>query len=494
MPATLRASLDTATRSAEADARIRRAEELFQAGRRLYHQGDMEAARAEFDRAIDILMAPPAGMADKQRLETKSQQLVEAIYSYDVEALNGGEASQEPVYDKSPLDDILEMTFPIDPKLKARVKEEVQATVSQLPLEVNDSVLRYINYFSSTRGRKVLVAGLERAGRYRPMIQRILDEEGLPQELTYLAQAESGFLPRAVSRKKATGMWQFVQFRGREYGLMQTRDTDDRLDPEKATRAAARHLRDLYGQFGDWYLAMAAYNSGPVRVASAVERTGYADFWELSKRGVLPRETANYLPIILAMTIMAKNAKDYGLEGVVPQPPIEYDTIEVTASTHLSLIADILDRPLSEIKELNPAVLKNVAPASYAVRVPKGSAGTLTAALESIPAPRRASWRVHRVESGQTLTEIARLYRTSTRAIAEANGGAVEDPEAGDVLVIPVSYPAPRTASSEATRRKPARSASGVKRTSSAPAPKKAQSTKATSLRASQQRHTALQP
>jgi membrane-bound lytic murein transglycosylase D len=165
---------------------------------------------------------------------------------------------------------------------------------------VEDPVVGYINFFTTPSGREIVAAGIRRAGRYGSMIRRILDEEGLPPEMFYLAQAESGFMPRAVSWAAASGMWQFIQSRGREYGLMQTPHTDDRYDPEKATRAAAKHLRDLYHQFGDWYLAVAAYNCGPGAVERGVQRTGYADFWELHKRKVLPRETANYLPIILA--------------------------------------------------------------------------------------------------------------------------------------------------------------------------------------------------
>ena len=157
-------------------------------------------------------------------------------------------------------------------------------------------------------------------GSYREMIARILKQEGVPQDLIYLAQAESGFQPLALSRAGARGMWQFMAGSAQVYGLERSWWVDDRQDPEKATRAAARHLKDLYNQFGDWYLAMAAYNSGASTVQHAVERTGYADFWELYRRGVLPKETQNYVPIILAVTIIAKNPEQYGLTHVAAVP------------------------------------------------------------------------------------------------------------------------------------------------------------------------------
>ncbi len=191
---------------------------------------------------------------------------------------------------------------------------------------------------------------------------------------------------------------------------MRTANTDDRLDPEKATRASARHLHDLYNSFGDWYLAMAAYNCGPMAVARAVERTGYADFWELRNRHALPIETTNYVPIILAMTIMTKNAAEYGLEGVVPEAPLEYDTIEVSSPTHLALVADMTDAPLQELAELNPALLKGLAPSGYVLHVPKGTGSTLSASLQMVPADRRASWRMHKVASGETLASIGKHY------------------------------------------------------------------------------------
>jgi membrane-bound lytic murein transglycosylase D len=286
-----------------------------------------------------------------------------------------------------------------------------------------------------------------------------------------MAQAESGFLPRAVSRMKAGGMWQFVKWRGNEYGLKQSALHDDRFDPEMATRAAARHLRDLYTEFGDWYLAIAAYNCGPGNVARAIERTGYADFWELYKRNSLPRETANYLPIILAMTIMAKNPQAYGLEEVTPDAPLTYDSVDLSAPTHLALIADAADSPLQQIRDLNPAILKLVAPAGYRVHVPKGSAARLTAALESVPAEKRASWRVHRIGSDETLTYIARQYKTTEKQILAANGDSVET-EAGDLIVIPVSYPGAQTAAPKSLAKR--RSASAAARKPVPASPKNA--------------------
>jgi membrane-bound lytic murein transglycosylase D len=235
-------------------------------------------------------------------------------------------------------------------------------------------------------------------------------------------------------------MWQFMAWRGQEYGLMRTAFTDDRFDPEKATRASARHLHDLYNMFGDWYLAMAAYNCGPVAVARAVERTGYADFWELRARHVLPEQTTNYVPIILAMTIMTKNAAEYGLEGVVPEAPLEFDTIEVDATTHLGLVADLTDAPLAELQDLNPALLKGVAPAGYVLHVPKGTGGMLSASLQMIPAERRAAWRMHKVASGETLASIGKQYGMASGSIAAANGLKQDSPAAGDRLLIPVAY------------------------------------------------------
>src|SRR5260370_19932683 len=218
---------------------------------------------------------------------------------------------------------------------------------------------------------------------------------------------------------------------------MQSPYSDQGVAPEKATRSAARHLRDLYHQFGDWYLAIAAYNCGPGNVERAVERTGFADFWELRNRRVLPLETTNYVPIILAMTIMAKNAKAYDLEGVVPDAPLEYDVANITSPTHFALVADLTETPLAEIQALNPALLKSVAPAGYQLNVPRGAAVSLVSALETVPPDRRASLRMHKAENGETLDTIGEPYGASPSVIAAANRIEAEAPETGDRLGSP---------------------------------------------------------
>ncbi|HUA57570.1 MAG TPA: transglycosylase SLT domain-containing protein [Verrucomicrobiae bacterium] len=404
----------------------------------MYQSEDYSGARREFDDAIDeMLEASDLEPADRQDYQRRLDDMVESVHRLDAAGMGNGQADDKQ-FEKAPLEDILQLTFPVDPKLKNRVREQAAATVSQLPLTVNDAVLGYINFFSN-RGRGTLAFATQRSGRYRPMIQRILDEEGVPQELIHLAQAESGFMPRARSSMAAVGMWQFVAFRGAEYGLNRTAYEDDRMDPEKATRAAARHLHDLYNEFGDWYLAIAAYNCGPNVVEDAVARTGYADFWELRSRGVLPAETTNYVPIILAMTIIEKNAAEYGLDLSQMDPPVEYDTVDISASTSLSLISDITDTPLPQLTDLNPALLHATAPQGYALHVPKGTGNMLSAGLEMVPPEHRNAWRMHTLEAGETLASVGKRFGVTPAAIIAANNLKAADAPLGDRLLIPAA-------------------------------------------------------
>jgi membrane-bound lytic murein transglycosylase D len=242
-------------------------------------------------------------------------------------------------------------------------------------------------------------------------------------------------------------MWQFMGSRAKGYGLERNFWLDERQDPQKATRAAARHLKDLYNQFGDWYLAMAAYNSGPGTVQSAVRRTGYADFWELYRRNVLPKETRNYVPIIVAVTIMAKNPEQYGLDTIVRERPVDSDTIKINYSVDLRLVADCVDASVTDLQDLNPSLLRYVTPKNndndkgkeFELRLPLGTKDKFQTAIAAIPADMRPWWRYYKVQSGDTLVSIARAYRTTARAIFTANELETEELAADRKLIIPVA-------------------------------------------------------
>ena len=286
------------------DQLIAHAEAEYARGRANYDAGHMEAAKDNFDAAFNLLLRGPMAVQNDERLQREFDKIVEATHELELQALKAGDGFTEQHPEPAPIDEANNITFPVDPTIKAKAQAELANTHSDLPLMLTDPVVSYINYFSS-RGHGTIERALVRRGRYLDMISRIFREEGVPQDLVFLAQAESGFQPLALSRMGARGMWQFMPWDGVHAGLQRNWWVDERQDPQKSTRAAARLLKDLYNQFGDWYLAMAAYNSGPGTVQRAVQRTGYADFWELYRRNVLPGETRNYVPIILAMTIMA---------------------------------------------------------------------------------------------------------------------------------------------------------------------------------------------
>jgi membrane-bound lytic murein transglycosylase D len=443
VPVTGTERTDGNVRSGEADECLRRSDSHFNTGRKLYFEGDLAGARREFDQAVDALLRVPDSLPDHGRIERRLDEICNLIYRFDVEKLGAGQRADEEkvAFDEAPIDAISGMTFGVDEKLAPKLQSELSQVASGIPLELAGPVAGLIRFFSTTdAGRRTLLAGFRRAGRYRELIQRILAEEGVPQELIYLAQAESGFLPRAVSNKNAVGMWQFVAGTGAIYQLKRSGAFDERLDPEKATRAAARFLKALHERYGDWYLAMAAYNCGAGAVDRAVERTGYADFWELLRRHSLPRETANYVPIIVAMTIIAKNPQDYGLDNIGVDTPLEYDSIHVTAATHLDLIADATLQPVSVIRELNPSLLGRLAPAGFQVNVPKGMAAATQVALETVPPNSRQAWRLHHVSIGDTLAAIARSYHLAPERIVAVNASS-DSIEPGDTLLIPALAP-----------------------------------------------------
>jgi membrane-bound lytic murein transglycosylase D len=303
---------------------------------------------------------------------------------------------------------------------------------------VNARVEKWLDYFQG-RGRAEMSRWLSRSSRYRPMVERMLKEHGLPSELFYLAMIESGLNPSAYSKAHASGMWQFISSRARMHGLRVDWWVDERRDPEKATRAACEYLSDLHDMFGSWELALAGYNSGEGRVERARrKRPGCLDYWCLD----LPRETENFVPKFMAALIIGSDPEAYGFTNCKPEPPLEYDTILVDGAFDLDVIAREAGTSVETIRELNPALRRwCTAPSSEptTLRVPRGRGDRCLAGLQSIPEDERVSWQRHRIARGETLWDIARAYGTSIHAIASTN--RITNPSrirAGDYLVIPV--------------------------------------------------------
>jgi membrane-bound lytic murein transglycosylase D len=421
-----------------------RVQEKFASGEQNFKAGHLDAARRDFNDAVDWMLESGYDPNGDPRLSELFRHVVDSVYTYELQAFRAGDGFQETPAVPAPIDEVAEMTFPVDPRLKDRAEQAAKNTSHDLPLTVNDEVLSFLNFFQTPRGKAIVETGLRRSGRYRDMISRVLREEGVPQDLIYLAQAESAFQPLALSRAGARGIWQFVPWRGNEYGLKRSWWVDERQDPEKATRAAAQHLRDLYGLFGDWYLAMAAYNCGPGNVQKGVERTGYADFWELYRRNVLPRETKNYVPIILALTLIAKDAAHYGVQTDLDQP-VPSDVVKPGRAIDLRLVAETIDVDAETLRSLNPSLLRMATPDDpfFELHLPKGTAQKFSAEIADIPPEKWVSWRRHRVEAGETLTSLAKKYHVTAPAIASANSLRPTDVlSPGDKLIIPASQPA----------------------------------------------------
>jgi membrane-bound lytic murein transglycosylase D len=339
-------------------------EKEYQAGLANYQAGNIEQAKQNFDNAMNAMLGSSLDIRTDARLEKEFDRVVQGVDQLypggtDTDSASDQDASQEPQQqsEPAPIDETNGLAPTADASTKAKAEAEIKNTHSDLPLMMTDQVAGYIAYFQG-RGHGVFERALARSGRYHDMIIGTLKQQGVPQDLIYLAQAESGFHPLAVSRAGARGIWQFMASRARGYGLSHNMWVDERQDPVMSTLAAARHLKDLYAQFGDWYLAMAAYNSGPGTVQAAVKRTGYADFWELYNRGVLPKETRNYVPIILAVTIMAKNPSQYGFDDVVMEKPEDYDTVTINYPVDLRLVAECVNSTTDELQDLNPSLLR----------------------------------------------------------------------------------------------------------------------------------------
>ena len=427
----------------QAQALLNRAQASYASGVNNYNNNHLDAARTDFDAAVDMMLSSGMDLKNDPLLADAFDHLLDSINSLEIVALKQGNGFS-PKVEEAPIEEAMgEVTFTPDPALLGKVSSQLKVTQSDFPLVVNDYVAGFISYFSnSNAGHAHLKLSLERAGKYKDMIQRILRENGVPQDLIYQAVTESGFQPQVLNRSSgAAGMWQFMPFAG-AYGLARNGYFDERFDPEKSTVAYAHYMKSLYAQFGDWYLAMAAYDWGPGYVQRAVSRTGYADFWELYRHNALPRETKNYVPGIIAAIIMAKNPQQYGLTDLVPDAPVLSDTVTVDYAIDLKLVADLTNASVTEIVALNPALLRLSTPRdiAYDLHLPPGTKDTFVTRLKDIPEDDRTSWRFHVVKTGETLDGIATSFHAHEDAVAAYNDVSAAKPiEVDDELVIPLS-------------------------------------------------------
>ena len=424
-----------------ADLLVARVETLYQAGMVDYQAGNLEKAKEEFDQALALLLQSDPVLRDDDRVSEEFEKLVENISGAEATALEHGDTLSPHNYVPAPIESFSGLTFPVDPRIKERAQEELKSVRSDIPLVSNefvDGVLTYLQH----HGRGFVEMILKRIGIYRPMIAETLAKEGVPQDLIYLAAGESAFNPLAVSNKRCVGIWQFSLGTGELYSLQKDRWVDERSDPIKSTQAAARHLKDLYQEFGDWFLAMAAYDSGAGLVQKAIEKTGYADYWKLRELHALPGETENYVPVFLAIEMIGKEPKTYGFE-VEPDSPPATDQTVVSTPTDLRLIAQLIERPVEEVIKLNPSLLRWTTPANdpnFILNLPAGTKDLYEQNVASIPPDKRVWWRAYKVEGGETLSSIAKKFRISPVALAEVNQVSRNTPlEMGSHLVLPLA-------------------------------------------------------
>lgn len=437
---------------------IASADQHLDAGLAAASAGHLNEARKEFDRAVDAYLTAPGGAYADERRSEAYRHTLEVAHVRELEALAAGDGFQETPPEPASIDDVA--TLALDGRPSAGAREAAEATVrrepSDFPIQLNDAVLASIDLYQG-KLHDWFADALVRGGRYLDHIRTVFAEEGIPRDLAYVALVESAFKTGAFSRARAKGVWQFMSATGRRYGLRQDWWVDERSNPDKATRAAARYLKDLHDIFGDWNLALAGYNAGERKVERGLKRYGVKDFWALRNTPALRRETRNYVPLIHAAILIAKEPELYGFH-VKPQAPLAYERTTVRDAVDLRTVAECIEAPLDTVQVLNPALRRLATPAgrSYALKIPKGTAGTLHQCLDRIPPERRVRFRTHVVARGETLSGIARRYGTTTAHIAQANHiRRANRLSIGRKLIIPTYPPAYRARTRTARRARP---------------------------------------
>jgi membrane-bound lytic murein transglycosylase D len=407
---------------------------LHEKARQMQRTGRAEEGRLYLNEALHLLADSGFQPEEHPALDTVREELVGEIRRLDVmAAMTPAQApfplAAEVADSLSPLDEIASLDLyavKVDPKLEDLVDADLKQTPFDFPIVVNQEVLKFLDYYQ---------------GRYVGEFRKIFADEGLPQDLVYMAHVESLFKTTAYSRARARGIWQFMAGTAKLYGLKVGWWVDERLSVEKSARVATRYLKDLHDEFGDWYLVLAAYNVGKGRVSRVLKRHGDMDYWHMVKRRLLPRETRNFVPSIMAAMIIYRSPERYGF-NVERDTPLDYDTVPIDFQADLRVIAESLGIDGSQLEELNPELLRAITPGGgeYQLKVPAGLGDLAAERVAAIPPEKRLRWTHHRVRSGETLSQIATHYGVAIRAIAEINHiRNINRLSLGQNLVIPLS-------------------------------------------------------
>ena len=428
------------------DLLIKKSQAQFESGERELKAGHLEQARRDFDRAVEVLLDSPYGARTDARLREHFDRLIDRINAYEVSALAQGDGFVEKRYEAAPIDELLKKatTFPApapDAATKAALKQDLEQNAHDIPIPDQPKILSYVEVFQD-RLRDYIQESLERGAKYLPMIQNVFRAEGLPLDLAYIPIIESSFKTNALSKASAKGPWQFMKGTAKESGLHTDWFIDERSDPEKATVAAAKYLKSLSKMFdGDWNMVLAAYNGGPGRVSRAIKRSGIDDFWRLSASSkYLPRETREYVPLIMAAMIIGRNPAQYGFE-IAAASPMQYEKVLMPQAVDLRRVAEWTGTTVDEIQSLNPELRRLTTPVKYPdyeVKVPKGTADMLAAKLAEASPADFVTLKWYTAKKGDTLLTVGRRFSVSRTDIAEANNLSVKSRlHPGQSLMIP---------------------------------------------------------
>jgi len=412
------------------------AEGFFVNGEEAYRRGDYTTAEQRFERALDVYLDASIRPEDRDSRQAAFNDLFNRIHGLGLESLIPAS------------DELVELGDEELPSPSAEHLAELRARLAVSPTELpkfsmpvpdpleNERVEWALAYLTGDR-KAVIEEGLSLATAYMPLIEEILDEVGIPRELAWVPLIESLFKNGAYSRAAAVGMWQFVSGTARLYGMKVGSNLDERKDPVKATRTAAIYMRDLYDEYGDWPLVLAAYNAGKGRISRAMQASDVDNFWDLSATRSIPRETRDHVPKIYAAILIATDPEFYGLE-VEQRPLYVYDESLMEYDTDLRLVAELTGLTFDEVRDLNPHLTAWV-PKDYPVRIPVGSKRAFETALADVDPAERIEFMTHVVASGDTLSDIAGLYATRQAAIIEVNNlRNANRLSIGQRLIIPV--------------------------------------------------------